>query len=289
MMQSKEKLAVQRKANHSQADSEGINAIQRKAVSVIQKAAPEEEVQQHKSEATVQKAEAPDMEEKPSGVAQKKSTQENPEKETFAQRKENKTGMPDSLKSGIESLSGMNLDDVRVHYNSAKPAQLNAHAFAQGREIHVASGQEKHLPHEAWHIVQQAQGRVKPTTQMKAGVAVNDDPSLEHEADMMGAKAAGIAQKKSISAKNETSPHQLVLQLARPVSNRMRDNMQASLARVFGGPANRYQINQDSGKVFPDGPPRFTTGHHGVAVTDTKTGKSYSCDFHNDGRYYTRG
>jgi len=51
-----------------------------------------------------------------------------------------------------------------VHYNSDKPAQLQAHAYAQGTDIHLASGQEKHLPHEAWHVVQQKQGRVKPTT-----------------------------------------------------------------------------------------------------------------------------
>jgi hypothetical protein len=108
-----------------------------------------------------------------------------------AQREEktNNTGLPNQLKSGIESLSRMSMDHVKVHYNSNKPAQLQAHAYAQGSEIHLGAGQERHLPHEAWHIVQQAQGRVRPTLQMKAG-AVNDDPSLEKEADMMGEKAA---------------------------------------------------------------------------------------------------
>ena len=107
-----------------------------------------------------------------------------------AQREEkpNNTGLPNQLKSGIESLSGMSMDHVEVHYNSDKPAQLQAHAYAQGNEIHLGAGQERHLPHEAWHVVQQAQGRVRPTLQMKAG-AVNDDPSLENEADMMGEKA----------------------------------------------------------------------------------------------------
>ena len=76
------------------------------------------------------------------------------------QRKENNTGLPDNLKSGIEKLSGIPMDDVKVHRNSDKPAQLNAHAYAQGNEIHLGSGQEKHLPHEAWHVVQQKQGRV---------------------------------------------------------------------------------------------------------------------------------
>jgi len=81
------------------------------------------------------------------------------------------------------------MDDVKVHYNSDKPAQLQAHAYAQGSDIHIASGQEKHLAHEAWHVVQQKQGRVKPTLQMKGKVNVNDDTGLEKEADQMGAKA----------------------------------------------------------------------------------------------------
>lgn len=107
-----------------------------------------------------------------------------------AQRKEktNHTGLPDQLKSGIEALSGMSMDHVKVHYNSPKPAQLQAHAYAQGSEIHLGAGQEKHLPHEAWHVAQQAQGRVRPALQLRAG-AINDDPSLETEADTMGERA----------------------------------------------------------------------------------------------------
>jgi hypothetical protein len=102
--------------------------------------------------------------------------------------KTNSTGLPDRLKTGVESLSGMSMDHVRVHYNSSKPAQLHAHAYAQGSEIHVAPGQEQHLPHEAWHVVQQRQGRVRATAQC-AGSPLNDDPGLESEADLMGAKA----------------------------------------------------------------------------------------------------
>lgn len=118
------------------------------------------------------------------------------------EQKPNNTGMPDNLKSGVENLSGYSMDDVKVHYNSDKPSQLNAHAYAQGTDIHVAPGQEQHLPHEAWHVVQQKQGRVQPTMQMKAGVPVNDDAGLETEADVMGAKAlasrvqASTLQKK---------------------------------------------------------------------------------------------
>lgn len=72
-----------------------------------------------------------------------------------AARQANNTGLPDKLKAGIEHYSGASLDGVKVHYNSAKPAQLNALAYAQGADIHLGPGQEQHLPHEAWHVVQQ--------------------------------------------------------------------------------------------------------------------------------------
>lgn len=117
------------------------------------------------------------------------------EEEQPAQAKGNNTGLPDNLKFGIENLSGYAMNDVKVHYNSDKPAQLNAHAYAQGTDIHVAPGQEKHLPHEAWHVVQQKQGRVQPTMQMQ-GQGVNDDAGLEHEADLMGSRAVSLKQKQ---------------------------------------------------------------------------------------------
>jgi Domain of unknown function (DUF4157) len=107
----------------------------------------------------------------------------------------NDTGLPDSLKSGIESLSGVSLDGVSVHYNSSEPSRLNALAYTQGRNIYLAPGQERHLPHEAWHVVQQTQGRVRPTTQMKDRVSINDDKGLEHEADAMGARALSAAHQ----------------------------------------------------------------------------------------------
>ncbi|MEO1273552.1 MAG: DUF4157 domain-containing protein, partial [Myxococcota bacterium] len=104
------------------------------------------------------------------------------------QRKARDTGLPGDLKAGVETLSGMGMDDVNVQYNSSKPQEVGALAYAQGTNIYLGPGQEKHLPHEAWHVVQQKQGRVNPTIQMK-GVGVNDDPSLEYEADVMGARA----------------------------------------------------------------------------------------------------
>lgn len=117
---------------------------------------------------------------------------------------ENNTGLPNNVKSGIENLSGFSMDDVKVHYNSLEPAQMQAHAFAQGTDIHLAPGQEKHLPHEAWHVVQQKQGRVKADTQMKGQRNVNTDSGLEKEADVMGNKATQLYSTSF--AANELTP-----------------------------------------------------------------------------------
>ena len=175
-----------------------------------QQVAQEEELQMKRGISGVLQRLAPDEEEPLQGrfgMAQRKAA---PEEEELLQGRfepqvpavapqahaaePNRTGMPDNLKSGIESLSGLSMDHVRVHYNSAQPAQLNALAYAQGDDIHIAPGQEQHLPHEAWHVVQQAQGRVRPTMHLKDSVSVNDDAGLEAEADLMGARAGSKAQ-----------------------------------------------------------------------------------------------
>ncbi len=101
------------------------------------------------------------------------------------------SGLPGGLQSNLEAASGMDMSDVRVHSNSSEPGRVGAHAFTQGTDIHMAPGQSQHLPHEAWHVVQQKQGRVAPgTTQAKGGATINEDAGLEAEADRMGALVA---------------------------------------------------------------------------------------------------
>ncbi len=54
-------------------------------------------------------------------------------------RHDNRTGLPDTLKAGIEHLSGPSMDDENLHYHSAKPTQLQALAYTQGPAIHTKS------------------------------------------------------------------------------------------------------------------------------------------------------
>jgi hypothetical protein len=109
----------------------------------------------------------------------------------FSACPEDTTSLPDDLRTGMEYLSGLSMDDVQVHYNSSKPAQVQALAYTRGVDIYVGPGQEKYLAHEAWHVVQQKRGRVQPTMQIN-GVAINDEEELEREADVMGNEALQI-------------------------------------------------------------------------------------------------
>lgn len=93
------------------------------------------------------------------------------------------TGIPKQMKLEFEERSGTSLDDVRVQYNSEKPAQLQALAYTQGSRIYIAPGQERHLRHELVHVIQQKQGRVQATACVN-GMAVNDEERLEREADL---------------------------------------------------------------------------------------------------------
>ncbi|MEZ4383923.1 MAG: DUF4157 domain-containing protein [Nannocystaceae bacterium] len=122
-------------------------------------------------------------------------------------------GLPPALQSGVESLSRVAMDDVRVHYNSPEPRSVGALAFTKGASIHLGPRQERHLPHEAWHVVQQKQGRVAATRQDK-GVAINDSTALEREATTMGARALarGRASASTSAAPREAPARGDVIQ-----------------------------------------------------------------------------
>jgi len=167
--------------------------------------------------------------------------------EAPVQRQANQTGLPDNLKAGIEGLSGIAMDDVTVHYNSSVPSTLQAYAYTQGSDIHVAPGQERHLPHEAWHVVQQKQGRVTPTMQMR-GFNINDDTSLEREADTMGSRA--------LSSDNELSAQRPIQRASKPVVQRWQtEEVLAAKTVPWGSTSNVTTIGDPDRHVcfFFDG------------------------------------
>jgi hypothetical protein len=88
--------------------------------------------------------------------------------------------LPSALRERMEARTKVLLGDVRVHYNSDKPASFMARAFTKGNQIYIAPGQEDTLEHEVGHVVQQKQGRVQATGSID-GEAVNEDKGLEAE------------------------------------------------------------------------------------------------------------
>jgi len=108
--------------------------------------------------------------------------------DSLLQRKKtpNQTGIPDRMKQYFEDNSGFSMSDVRVHYNSDRPAKVQALAYTQGEEVYLGPGQEKHLPHELGHVIQQKEGIVLPTESVNH-MPVNSDARLEADADRRSA------------------------------------------------------------------------------------------------------
>lgn len=83
--------------------------------------------------------------------------------------------LPADLRQSMEATLGHDFSDVRVHTDvnaNAAARAASAQAYTQGSDIYFAPGQfqpgtdggRSLLAHELTHVVQQSQGRVKPTT-----------------------------------------------------------------------------------------------------------------------------
>ncbi len=106
----------------------------------------------------------------------------------------------------MENAFGADFSTVQLHPDSSEATAADSLAFTQGEQIHFAPGQfrpetqsgQQLLGHELAHVVQQRKGDV-PVTREHNGFAINDDPALEQEADVLGNKAAAgqVIQSKS--------------------------------------------------------------------------------------------
>ncbi|MCP4147604.1 MAG: DUF4157 domain-containing protein [bacterium] len=133
-------------------------------------------------------------------TAQGKFTAQMKEEEETAQGKVQgsigPTGIPVGVQDRMENSFNTDFSEVRVHTASAKATEVGALAYTRGNDVHFAPGNYKPeteggrslLGHELTHVKQQREGRVEPTTEI-GGMPLNNDPSLEKEADDMGHKA----------------------------------------------------------------------------------------------------
>jgi hypothetical protein len=180
---------------------------------------------------------------------------------------ENTTGLPDPVKAGMKTLSGVSLDDVLVHHNSSKPAAMRVLAYTQGNEIYVGPGQEQHLAHEAWHVVQQKQGRVN-TLGHGGDMPINDDARLEAEAD----QAAQFARGRTTPMLPERGP--IPAGVLSPASSPARGGGNLPI-QMFRG-----QVVQDYDEVYIYAPENDTSFGLPEGVTLTP-GDVVNFDIHN--------
>ena len=93
------------------------------------------------------------------------------------------------------------MDDVKVHYNSSEPAKVNVYAYAQGNEVHLGAGQEKHLPYELGHVARkQKMMDIKPDSKLN-GQLINTDEKLEKK-HSIGQKAIDYNSSENIQLKS---------------------------------------------------------------------------------------
>ncbi|WP_299486234.1 DUF4157 domain-containing protein [Acaryochloris sp. IP29b_bin.137] len=104
--------------------------------------------------------------------------------------------IPTPVRAKMERAFNTSFANVKVH-EGRQAKSVGAIAYTQGHNIHFAPGHfnpntssgQALLGHELAHVVQQRQGRVKPTGSVN-GLPLNDNPALEREADELGKKAA---------------------------------------------------------------------------------------------------
>ncbi|MBE9215068.1 DUF4157 domain-containing protein [Plectonema cf. radiosum LEGE 06105] len=132
-------------------------------------------------------------------ISQMKSESAQPTKQNQSNQNSSsgRSSMPAPVRSKMENSFGSSFSDVSIHTDSPQAKSMGALAFTQGNNVHFAPGQynpqsasgQALLGHELTHVVQQRAGRVAVPQQSK-GAPINADPSLETEADNLGAKAA---------------------------------------------------------------------------------------------------
>jgi hypothetical protein len=167
--------------------------------------------------------------------------------------------LPARVQARMERTLGADFSAVRIH-EGPRATEMGALAFTQGTDLHFAPGQyNPHSPdglemigHELTHVLQQKQGRVRARTQLR-GVGLNEDSSLEHEADTLGARAARGEATRSPQASAPLRPSAP----SAPVVQRVRKKQRATLDEFQKGTADpkapRFKSTQNAFKKLQSG------------------------------------
>lgn len=185
------------------------------------------------------------------------------------EKQTNQTGIPDATKLALEQQTGLDLSEVRVHYNSDKPALVHALAYTEGLNIYLASGAEDYLEHELWHVIQQMRGEVS-ATEIIGGKQVDTSPTKEIEADEQ-------AQQIQSTTTNETRGPLQQMTITNKVIQRQEITEEAAIEqleiRAAAFAALPYSINTPYG----DNPNE--TNCHGYTVNQAVDNWIHGEDF----------
>lgn len=179
---------------------------------------------------------------------QKRNTQEQSStpKAAANQSHTGPAAMPQGVQAKMEQNLSADFSDVSIHQNSSKATSLGAYAYTQGNDVHFAPGQfdpmsskgQELIGHELAHVMQQRDGKVKPTTQAK-GLPVNDDEGLETEADQLGAKAAQTPFSNVVSQQAPTAQMKTAgtVQMWNPFKKKKKANANVD-GKTYNNPTN---------------------------------------------------
>lgn len=170
------------------------------------------------------------------------------------QMPQNRTGIPDNMKLRFENLSGHSFDDVRVHYNSGKPAQLQSIAYTQGSDVYISPGQERYLGHELGHVIQQKENRIHPEISYR-GIGINNNPAFEREADAFAIRAMHLnlqnpAFAERVEASEPSDAPRAVAQMAKWEWNEKSGRWSVISGHSVKGPPQHK--GKTDGEIFDD-------------------------------------
>jgi hypothetical protein len=168
------------------------------------------------------------------------------------------TKLPEEVQGKMENSFGQDFSAVKFHKDSTSAVDLNARAYAEGENIHFAPGEynpstkvgQELIGHELTHVVQQRQKKVGKGEVHGKGIEINQDSTLEKEADEMGKLAAngentqvagegfGIQTQKAPATPTKEELDEIVT----------RYNNMVAKARIFG-----YNVAADNLAHFLNG------------------------------------
>jgi len=184
---------------------------------------------------------------------------------------------PTNLKVDTGNLSGLSINTEPPHYNSSKPAQLQALAYTQGTDIHVGGGQPTmQITGKRRDAAFGANIFRNPATDTRTGLglqcklsvgAVNDP--LEAEADTLADHVMRMPdtplQRKCAKCEEEDKRlHR------KPLASQLTPTSQASAAPVSDALASRIESSHGGGSPLPDTTLNFMESRFDADFSDVK-------------------